>query len=75
MPITEHSLLRSGRAATPRPAPTSGVDTQAHRKTRMTDARDSTLPIQSAHGENVDRQFKCDCGSYFFSRRRLMGAG
>ena len=37
MPIAEHPLHRSGRAALPHPAPTLGDDAQAHERIRMTD--------------------------------------
>src|SRR4029453_928845 len=39
MPITEHPLHRSGRAALPHPAPTSGDDAKSAERIGMTDAR------------------------------------
>src|ERR1700686_1026890 len=38
MPIAEHPLHRSGRAALPHPAPTLGDDAQAHEGIRVADA-------------------------------------
>src|SRR5580658_4537834 len=38
MTIADHPLHRSGRAALPHPAPTSGDDAQAHEGIGMTDA-------------------------------------
>ena len=37
MPIAEHPLHRSGRAALPHPAPTLGDDAQAHERVRVAD--------------------------------------
>ena len=44
MPIAEHPLHRSGRAALPHPAPTWGDDAQAHEGIGMTDVRGRQPP-------------------------------